>query len=307
MLAFKHAFLKTYPQMERVDCVIAGKMPDVYHFMPGIKTVKNVETSQDLLAQYDLSISVDCGSGDRLGPAEPLFMGATVSVNIDHHISNKCFGKLNIVIPEAAASGEVVADLLKVLDIPLDADIATCLYTALVTDTGGFKYSNASAKAFRLGSDLVAAGANPELIFKQIYEERPKAQVMVHADAVLRAEFNADKTLSWTTVTRQDLDRFGALEEHIDGIVESLRQIDSVLVSAVFKETAAGDTKVSLRSDSHDINVSAVVEPLNGGGHKMAAGCTITQPPDAARAIVLPELEAAIQAARAKGNLVNKS
>jgi phosphoesterase RecJ-like protein len=291
MLGFKFAIEKARPHVQRVDCVISGKMPDVYSFLPGIKEVLRMETATTLLTQYDMAISVDCGSADRLGLARPLFESAKVSVNIDHHISNERFGKLNVVEPTAAASAEVIFDILKDMKIPLDANIATCLYTGIVTDTGGFKYSNTTAKVLEDTARLVAAGANPEYIFKQIYEEQPLCQVMLQADALRQTRFNADKTIGWTLATRDLLNQHGALEEHVDGLVESIRRIDSVLVAVVFKETENGQTKVSIRSDTHEIDVAAVMGVFGGGGHKMAAGCTMPLAIQDAPAKLLPLLE----------------
>jgi phosphoesterase RecJ-like protein len=295
MLALKHAFARVYPAL-RVDCVISGKMPDVYRFLPGINQVKDVETTTDLLSAYDLSISVDCGSAERLGPAQPYFMGAKTSINIDHHISNLLFAKINHVVPTAAASGEVVDDLFEGMGITLDADTATCLYAALLTDTGGFQYSNTTPKVFTLAAKLSAAGADTAMIYKRIYQDLPHQQVMLYADALLKAHFNPSKTIGWTSITRQLLSAHGALEEHTEGIVEGLRQIDSVKLAAVFKETAEHHTKVSLRSDDANISVAAVVEPFGGGGHKLAAGCTIQAPPEEAAQLIIPRLEAALSA-----------
>jgi bifunctional oligoribonuclease and PAP phosphatase NrnA len=291
MLGFKHALEKARPHIQRVDCVISGKMPDVYAFLPGIKEVLRMETATTLLDQYDMAISVDCGSPDRLGLGRSVFDAAKLSVNIDHHISNERFGKMNVVEPAAAASAEVVFDILKEMQIPMDANIATCLYTGIVTDTGGFKYSNTTAKVLETTAQLVSAGANPEYIFKQIYEEQPLCQIMMQADALLHTQFNADKTIGWTLATRELLAQHGALDEHIDGLVESIRRIDSVLIAVVFKETEDGQTKVSIRSDTHDIDVSAVMGLFGGGGHKMAAGCTLDLPISEAPAKLLPLLE----------------
>jgi phosphoesterase RecJ-like protein len=291
MLGFKHAFEKACPHVQRVDCVISGKMPDVYQFLPGIKEVLRMETATTLLPKYDMGISVDCGSPDRLGLAQPLFEAANVSVNIDHHVSNDRFGKINIVETSAAASGEVVFDILKEMNIPLDAQIATCLYTAIVTDTGGFKYSNTTVKVMETAAKLISAGAEPEYIFKQLYEEQPLCQVMLQADALRQTQFNKDKTIGWTVVTRELLRQHGALDEHIDGLVENIRRIDSVLIAVVFKETEKGQTKVSIRSDTHDIDVSAVMGMFGGGGHKMAAGCTLDVPIGEAPGKLLPILE----------------
>jgi phosphoesterase RecJ-like protein len=291
MLGFKHAFEKTCPHVQRIDCVISGKMPDVYRFLPGIKEVLRMETATTLLERYDMAISVDCGSLDRLGLARPLFETAQVSVNIDHHISNDRFASLNLVETTASASAEVVFDILQAMAIPMDANIATCLYTGIVTDTGGFKYSNTTAKVLEATAKLVNSGANPEYIFKQLYEEQPLSQVMMQAEALLNTRFNTDKSIGWATVTRELLDKHGAFDEHVDGLVESIRRIDSVLIAVVFKETQDGQTKVSIRSDSHQIDVSAVMGLFNGGGHKMAAGCTIELSPQEAPDKLLPLLE----------------
>jgi phosphoesterase RecJ-like protein len=301
MLGVKHAFLKKYPQLERIDAVIAGKMPDIYRFLPGVDGVLNVDVDAQLAAdqflpQYDVAISVDCGSLDRLGPSRPWFEGARLSVNIDHHISNKCFGKSNIVLPKASASGEVVADLLDVFGIALDANIATCLYAALLTDTGGFKYAAATPKAFRLAGVLAEAGANPEFIYKEIYETRPRSQVTLHARALLEAQYNDAQTVGWAVVTRQMLKDTTCLDEHVEGIVEAIRQIDTVKIAAIFKETKEGDTKVSLRSDDHRINVASLLEPLNGGGHPMAAGATLVMDVQAGQKLLIPLLNEAVAA-----------
>ncbi len=291
MLGIKFALEKARPHVQRVDCVISGKMPDVYSFLPGIRDVLRMETVTTLLDQYDLAICVDCGSLDRLGLAKPLFEGAKTSVNIDHHISNEKFAQVNIVETTAAASAEVIFDILKTMKIPMDANIATCLYTGIVTDTGGFKYSNTTAKVMETTAQLITGGANPEYIFKQLYEEQPLCQVMIQAEALRQTQFNADKTIGWTVVTRDMLKQYGALDEHIDGLVESIRRIDSTLIAVVFKETEGGITKVSIRSDTHDIDVSAVMGKFGGGGHKMAAGCTMDLPVSEAPAQLLPLLQ----------------
>ena len=301
MLGFKHALEKARPGIHRVDCVISGKMPDVFAFLPGIKEVLRMETATTLLDQYDLAISVDCGSIDRLGLGGEVFAKAKVSANIDHHVSNDHFGQINVVETSAAASGEVVYDILKTMKIPMDANIATCLYTAIITDTGSFKYSNTTSAVMEKSAQLIAAGADPEYINKQIYEEQPLSQVMMQADAVRLAQFNSARTIGWTVVSKDFLTQHGALDEHVDGLVESLRRIDSVLIAVVFKETlVGGHTKVSIRSDNHAIDVSEVMGRFGGGGHKLAAGCTIELPLDDAVNALMPMLEEKAQLVHAK-------
>ncbi|MGE0201491.1 MAG: bifunctional oligoribonuclease/PAP phosphatase NrnA [Candidatus Melainabacteria bacterium] len=298
MLGLRHALCATRPAL-RVDCVISGKMPDVYRFMPGIETVKDCETATDLLERYDLAISVDCGSLDRLGPAGAHFSRAATSLNIDHHVSNEQFGQINLVVPQAAASGEVLFDLLQAMDVPVPPEAATCLYTAIVTDTGGFKYSNTSAKVMETVAALIRCGADPEFIFKQLYEEQPFEKLALHADAFLQTRFEADQRIAWTLVDQDLLKKHQALEEHVDGLVENLRRINCVLVAVVLKHTRPGETRVSCRSDDHRIDVSQVMQSFGGGGHKMAAGCTIAAPPREAWAQLLPRFREAVQPALA--------
>ncbi len=290
MLGLKFALEKARPHIQRVDCVISGKMPDVYSFLPGIRTILRMETATTLLDRYDLSISVDCGSLERLGQARPLFEGAVTSANIDHHISNTNFAAINVIEPSAAASGQIVFEILKAMAIPMDANIATCLYTAIVTDTGGFKYSNTSVRVMEITAQLINAGASPDYIFKQLYEEQPLRQVMLQAEALLQTRFESDHRVGWTMVTREQLNRYGADDEHIEGLVESIRRIDTVLIAMVLKETPEGHTKVSMRSDRHDLDVSAMMTRFGGGGHRMAAGCTLETPIAEAPNVLLPVL-----------------
>lgn len=295
MLGLKHMFEAHYPHLSTIHGVISGKLPDIYRFMPGIEDIRDVETASDILDQYDLAFSVDCGALERLGPAGAYFKSATQSINIDHHYSNSLFGRINIMDFDAAASGEVVADIFAELGKPLTEKAATALYVALMTDTGGFKYSNTNAKVFDLASKLCSAGANPELCYRYIYETRPLAQSLLHAKALTEARFNDDATLSWTVVTQAMMREFGAREEHVDGLVEELRRVDSVLIAAMFRENTHGITKVSLRSDTQDINVADILKTWGGGGHKMAAGASIERPPSEVAPEVLKALEQAIR------------
>jgi phosphoesterase RecJ-like protein len=186
------------------------------------------------------------------------------------------------------------------MGIALDANIGACIYAAILTDTGGFKFSNATPEIFQLAARLVEAGVQPDKVYKQIYEVRPKSQTMLHAEVIRLASFSADGTVVWTDVPRSTLTRFGALDEHTEGIVETLRQIEGTQVAAIFKETPEGHVKVSMRSNHQNLNVADVAENFGGGGHKFAAGCTLTTSLEAARAQVLPKLEAAVRQATAQ-------
>ncbi len=298
MLGLKFALAENFKHLKRIDAVIAGKVPGVYEFLPGVHGVLDVETAADvLLPEYDLAFSVDCGAVERLGPARLYFEKAKQSINIDHHYSNARFGTVNIIDVEAGASGEVVADLLMGNDIPISKEAATALYVAILTDTGGFKFSSTSAKIFELVAHLTRRGADPNHIYRHVYDIMPKAQVILHAQGVERARFNASNSLCWTTVSQADLKAVGADDDHIEGLIDILRRIAPVKIAALIKETRAGLTKISLRSDVETLNVAEIAARWNGGGHKMAAGANIEKPPAAVEAELIPVLESALKQA----------
>lgn len=281
---------------QRVDCVIAGKMPDIYQFMPGIDEVINVETADNLLDTYDLAVSVDCGSIARLGPARPYFENAKQSLNLDHHVSNEHFGQLNLVVTTAGASGEVLGLLLPYLGVSFTKNIAICIYVAILTDTGGFRFSSTSARIFEMCADLVKAGVEPEPVYKAVYESMPREQALLHAEAVTHSEHGLANQLVWGEVTRAMMAKFDAIDEHIEGLIDRYREMKGVKVAALFRETDKGDIKISLRSNDERINVAEILQnTFDGGGHKMAAGANFAGSLQEAKAILLPLLEQSIQ------------
>ena len=294
MLALKHSLTETYPHIERFDCVISGKMPDIYAFMPGIDEVKAIEVSKDsLLPVYDLGISVDCGSLGRLGEVKRYFNNAKAQVNIDHHVSNEGFGQLNIIEPIAAATGEVIANILDEWGVPISYNTAVCLYVTLITDTGGFRHSGTTPKVFALASRLHATGIDVTAIYQKIFEEKPRSQALLHAHCMLHSQTALEGKLVWTVVSQAAINQFNALEEHVEGLIDLLRETKHTVVSVVIKETPEGTTKLSLRSNTDAIDVAKLLGKLyHGGGHKKAAGASVAKPVE----VVEAELLAAIQA-----------
>lgn len=293
MLALREGLIQRYARITRVDCIISGGVPRVYAFMPGFDTIRTLESDPDILPHYDVALSMDCGSLERLGAVGPRFLASGCAINLDHHLNNTLFGHVNIVIPDASASGEVVADLMDAMGISTYTPaMAVGVYAALITDTGGFRFANTTAKTMRLAARCLEAGIDHETIYKQLYEKKPRPQVALQADAIASAAFEQHDRLCWTSVTQAMFARHGATEEHTDGIVDALRQVDSVQAAVVFKEMADGSVRVSLRSDRHDLNVADIAARFGGGGHKMAAGCTLQGALPAAQAAVLPLLRA---------------
>jgi len=297
MLGLKHSLAYLFPNIKRVDCLIAGRMPDVFHFMPGIDEVISIDkTPEKVLDRYDLAISVDCGALSRLGPAARLFETATDTLNIDHHVSNDAFAHINIIETDAAASGQVIVRILNTWQCPISPEAATCLYVALLTDTGGFRHSSTTPEAFEVAGQLQRSGADVTYIYNQIYETQPFCQSQLTAHAVLNAKPHAEGRIMWTSLTLKEIDRYNALDEHTEGIIDQLRCIQGVQVSVLVKEMPSGRTKISLRSNRNDIDVSALLgEYFGGGGHKKAAGASVETDLTTTIETLLGVLETAVQ------------
>lgn len=255
-----------------VDAVIVGNVPDIYKFLPGSNCLKNPD-NKSILKEYDLAIAVDVASKDRLGTAVSLFDTAKNTALIDHHGSNPLFSNINFVDENAAATGELVYQLFNYLDVSLNKDIATNLYAAILTDTGGFKFANTTEHSLYICSKMIAAGANAQEIYQECYENKPLAMLMLHAHCMCDAKLIESNKIAWTTVPRSLLNKLGAKDDHVEGIIELLRQIDTVEVALLFKESKDGSTKVSFRSKK--IDICSIAQEYNGGGHKCAAGCTL--------------------------------
>lgn len=254
----------------KADMSIVSNLPFNYKFLP------NVDLAQryfDKSLVYDLVISLDVASIERTLDMQILFEKAKCRVNIDHHKTNPGFGDYQIIEPDASSCGEVLYNYFKKHDWKIDKDSAICLYTAIMTDTGNFRFENTSANSFRAAADLVEAGANPNYIYKQCYETKTKNFVLFQNYCVNKAEFLNDNKIAYTTVYKKDLEKFSAGDDYTDGIAETLRAIDTTEVSFVAKEVDAKLTKVSMRSKK--IDVAKICSTFGGGGHTFAAGCTI--------------------------------
>ena len=257
---------------KNADMLVLGRIPKNYEFIPSISLAKHVDEYDKSLV-YDLVVAVDVAAVDRMVNAKILFDKAKHTVNIDHHKTNNNYAELNFVEPNASSAGEVLFNVLKLMNLKIDIETATSLYTAILTDTGGFRFENTSAKVFEMVSELVELGANPAQIYKNCYESKTKNLVMFQNYCLNKAVFCDNDTIAYTTVYKKDLEKFSGKDDFTEGIAEALRAIISTQVAFVVKEVESRSCKVSMRSKS--IDVSAICEVFGGGGHKFAAGCTI--------------------------------
>jgi phosphoesterase RecJ-like protein len=263
--------------------------PGIYDFLPGSHlhiTAASVEAG-DLVPE--LAVFLDCTGPERAGTVLEHVKGKT-SINIDHHVSNSMFGHINLVDPDASATGELVFFLLRVMGIPITRDIATCLYVALVTDTGGFRYQNTTPRAFHVAAELIDAGANPSQVADYLYETKTLSSVVLLRDALHTLTLHSGGKVASVDVTSEMVKNAGALFEETEGIIDYPRSIAGVEVSLCFKENEdRSGVHVSLRSRSR-VDVSKIAASLGGGGHPRAAGVFIQGSLDEVKGMVLEVL-----------------
>jgi phosphoesterase RecJ-like protein len=220
-------------------------------------------------------VAVDCASPGRVGAEPGVVDAAPFTVNIDHHHDNPRFGDVNLIVPDASSTGEVLADVFRELGVELTPEIAEALYIALVTDTGRFQYANTTPKALRLAADLVEAGADIHRVFKGVYENVQFAKLKLLARALDRARVLEGGEIVVSHLLRDDFEAVGATEPYSEGIIDVLRSTEGAIVSALIREPPRDGgpaRKVSLRSSVDEVDVSAIARKAGGGGHREAAG-----------------------------------
>jgi phosphoesterase RecJ-like protein len=220
-------------------------------------------------------VAVDCAQQNRI--VEPrLVEEARLTVNIDHHHDNTRFGDVNLVVEDASSTAEVLADLFAELPVALTPEIAEALYTAMVTDTGRFQYSNTTPKALRLAAELVEEGADVGKVFVEVYESTPFPKLKLLARALERAQIYEGGRLVVSYLLRTDFGEVGAAEPYSEGLIDYLRAVEGADMAALIREPPrdTGPThRVSLRASTDEIDVSAIARASGaGGGHRQAAG-----------------------------------
>lgn len=249
------------------------RLPRIYNFLPDSDKVHCLEDNYINIKNIDVGIIVDCSNFERIEETYKIFKNIKNIINIDHHNSNKKFGKLNYIDSSASSVGEIIYDLIKFINLDLlDEKISTCLYTAIITDTGSFRYSNVSSKTFSVVSDLASQGIKPNLIADNIYNRNTYSGLKLLGKALLTLEVDESNYVSWLTITRDMLNNTEANDEEVEGIIDVARTLENTEVSILFRETKDNKIKVSFRSKG-DFNVNKFAGKFNGGGHPNSSGC----------------------------------
>lgn len=256
-------------------------------FLPGLDAIELASSLPPAeLVAFDLAVVLECPGINRPGLAG---LERLPILNIDHHLENERYGILNYLDEEAPAVGEMVLRMAEAAEVPVSATMATCLYTALVTDTGDFRYSNATPRAFEAARRLVAAGAVPHRIADALGNQTPPRIVRLTAEVLATLELHAAGRLAVVTCDAGMLARAGARPEDTENLINTPRAMAGVEVVVLFKAFAPDATRVSLRSRG-EVDVQRVAARFGGGGHRNAAGCTIPRPLRQARQTLLDTL-----------------
>jgi phosphoesterase RecJ-like protein len=259
---------------------VEGSIPHVYSYLPGIKNV-----SHSVAFRPDLAISVDCNTKEMVGRAYRAFKKAACVVEIDHHEYRRSFGDIEWVSKYVSCVGEMIYELLSNLKISITQDIATCILTSLIIESGSFRFPSVTSHTFLLCSKLMKHGVDYTNVVNNLFMSRHKQSALLSGICLSRSSFSLSGKVVWSIIRKDDFSAVKGKDEDVDPVPDEMRSIKGVLVAILFREKKANILRVSLRS-KQNINVALLAEKYNGGGHFDVAGCVIENSERAIRAFV---------------------
>lgn len=274
-------------------------VPEIYRFLPQCERIK---IGKPVHGRYDAFIVVDSdpqrtGLFDAAYPAEVL-------INVDHHITNPLEWPLTWLDSDASACGEMVYTLIQELGAPMDRDIALCLYTAIFTDTGSFRYSNTSPECMRISAALLETGVDPWFVSENVYESFAYRRLKLLGGVLANLNRSDDGRISWVVVTEEHYRQTGATAEDTDNFVNFVRSVKGVEVAVLFRQTNGQQYKISMRSKGR-IDLSGLAKSFGGGGHKNAAGGLLDGTLEEVKKRVLGDVARAIEAQLGNGGAIS--
>lgn len=265
-------------------------VPLILRFLPGIERVETATERRD----FDLGIVLDAGEIARVGKNRETMETTPRLIDIDHHVTAGAFGDIRLLDSGAAATGEIVYDLICELGVELDVPIAQNLLCALLTDTGSFRFMNVTPRTMALAGEMISRGGVPNTIAENVFENKPFAAQKLLGRALESLNRSADGRIVWAHVTQADFAEFNATDEATEGIVNSVRAVQGAEVSLFFREMPTGKLRVSLRARA-PWDVSVVAAKFGGGGHRLASGCTMEGPLETAEQTLVSAVQQAME------------
>lgn len=260
---------------KQAEIVNEDPLPDEYSFFPGKENLRIYKPGLKA-GNFDCLVLLDCTDISRIGQVQKLNTGDKPLLNIDHHISNKKFGSVNLVDPGASSASELVFELYKEMRVPFDEGSATLLYTGILTDTGSFRYSNTSSATHKAAAELLRHNVNANQIYKNIYENIPFSDIQVLTKALTNIRRESAGKIAWAEVPARLLRHKKLSFDLTDHVLSFVRAIKDTQVAVLFKENLGerNEIRVNLRSTGL-VDVNKVAQAFGGGGHRTASGCTV--------------------------------
>lgn len=256
---------------KKVDILIEEEVPSNLDFLPGQELIKDSPQKK-----YNVSVNIDNGDIARLGKREQYFWDAKVKLSIDHHTTNKVEADYSYVNTKAAATGEIVYDLiLNYLKGSLNKDIALCLYTAIVTDTGGFRYTNTTSETLQISAELLKYDIDFPYVIKKVFDMVSYTKLFLMKKTINSLSLIENGKLAVSYLTYEDIKNYEVKSDDYEGLVNIGRNLEDVEVSLFLREDSEGSFRGNLRSNNY-VDVSKIAGRFNGGGHQRAAGFNIT-------------------------------
>lgn len=273
---------------KRAEVIMRDPVPAAYQKLPG---AQDVRVTHGVETNYDAVFVIECSGIDRPGlqNLEQQFV-----VNIDHHSTTALFGSINWIDATASAVGEMIYNLCKAIGVRPTKEIAECIYTALITDTGSFHYSNTSDRTFKIASELVKAGVKPAKIAQNVFNSHRWCKLELLKEVLATVKRDSTGHVAWMRQSLEMKERAAACDEDSDNFVNYPMSVGEIQAVAFLKEAAPGVYRTSLRSKG-DVNVARVAEKFGGGGHRNAAGCTLRGTWEEAESVIVRLLQQAVE------------
>ncbi len=271
LLALGTAILDKYPAKD-VTLLSRDGVPFIYRFLPGYERVQQSTNRSD----FDLAIVLDSGDLKRTGDEiVPTILAAPLQMDIDHHVGEGAFGSVRLLNSKAAATAEIVYDLIHALETPITPEIAVCLLTGVITDTGSFRFMNVTPRTLRIAADLIEAGASPALIAEQVFDNRTFNATQLMGIALSSLTHAENGKITWARIRHTDFIAAHSTDEETEGLIGIVRAIRGTEIALLFREIRPGMIRISLRSNEAH-NVAEMAAQFGGGGHRLASGCSFT-------------------------------
>ena len=274
------------------EIIMCDNVPHAYSKLPGTEMVRVIS---DIDREYDAVFVIECSDVSRPGIPS---LNTQFVVNIDHHSTTMLFGDLNWIDSTAAAVGEMIYNLAKAIGARITPEVASCVYAALLTDTGSFHFSNTTERTFKIASELVRHGAQPAKLSQAIFYNYPYAKIRLVGDVLSTLQRDESGRIAWITMSKEAMDSLGATEDDSDGIITYPLTVGDVEAVAFFREMGNSTYRISLRSKNR-VNVARRAERYGGGAHCNAAGYTINAVFESLSRDVMQKLKEAVETAPA--------